>query len=717
MRSRFGPSWRGIVGYKSKIATMDSTLAVITSSVEQKTGPEGAQTAGNASQQVSGDKLDLMGNGNGNGLDNQSVDISTLEQRSRNPESFLWSELIQSHLDGKAMAIMDSLMALGRLSVRELREKNPNFTIKEVKLILVSLLQLRLVKTVDDMAPGNRKTTYYLHDEDGLYILLYSGLILNEINEKFPNGTSSNDTSPEAINDHASAATIVQNIMAVGSLSLHDYLTSCGPECPKHDIIATFVKLIESGYLIPINKLNYTPLNDLWNLIYEKEYKLIPRNSPMSDLKKRNEAKGKAKLQFLELIRSVDDLSKTLMVDPKTSLKTVKPSIPLTFNLERFLKSRRSKQLTKFAKSRLGGMTAMVYKTALSFTEQKSPNVVNPMFKTGLLQDLDEAESFREEAILEEEKTPGLTFSAVDIAKYLPKDVDLRGSLVSIHNRDKKNNNNNSKRSNPTSDSENSKKKIKTEDGFVIPALPKHIIDKIQDEDVETMEEQDENDDDDDDMMDFDEDDSDPRSITYIQSHLRLLAKSSIPFLQESKPGVYHIPYTKIMESLRSTNYTYVIASTLGPSAVRICRCIAANKLVSEKVINSTALMKEKDIRSTISSLIKYNVVEIQEVPRTVDRSAARAVFLFRIKEKHSYAFMRQNLEWNIANLLHKKEVLKNNNSTLLMKANREDVRGREAELLLPSELNQLKMIKERELNAYVRITRVISLWEIFNFI
>lgn len=701
---------------------MESTLAVITSSVEQKTAQEASQTAGNASN----GQADLLGNGNGSGsgsggLDNQSVDISTLEQRSRNPDRFLWSELIQSHLDGKAMAIMDSLMALGRLSVRELRDKNPNFTIKEVKLILVSLIQLRLVKTVDDVAPGNRKTTYYLHDEDGLYILLYSGLILNEINEKFPHSTTESsiegDETVERGNDHASAATIVQNIMAVGSLSLTDYLTSCGPDCPKHDIIATFVKLIETGYLIPINKLNYTPLNDLWNLIYEKEYKLIPRNSPMSDLKKRNEAKGKAKLQFLELIHSVDDLSKTLMVDPKTSLKTVKPSIPLTFNLERFLKSRRSKQLTKFAKSRLGGMTAMVYKTALSITEQKSPNVVNPMFKTDLLQDLDEAESFKEEAILQEEKTPGLTFSAMDIAKYLPRDVDLRGSLVSIHNRDKKNNN--TKRSNPSSDSENSKKKIKTEDGFVIPALPKHIIDKIQDEDVEVGEEHiDENgDDDDDDMMDFDEDDSDPRSITYIQSHLRLLAKSSMPFLQESKPGVYHIPYTKIMESLRSTNYTYLIASTLGPSAMRICRCIAANKLVSEKVINSTALMKEKDIRSTISSLIKYNVVEIQEVPRTVDRSAARAVFLFRIKEKHSYAFMRQNLEWNIANLLHKKEVLKNNNATLLMKANREDVRGREAELLLPSELNQLKMIKERELNAYVRISRVISLWEIFNFI
>lgn len=690
---------------------MESTLDAIKNSVEQKSD-QGKDQQNN--KFVSIENNSNVNSNISSGLKNDSIDISTLEQRSRNPQRFLWSELIKSHLGTKCHTIMDTLIALGRLSIREIRDRNPSFTIKEIKLTLVSLMQLRLVKCFDDVLPGGKKTTYYSYDEDGLHILLYSGLILNEINEKFPPLKIGDKTEEDQTNsniDQFSAATIVQNIISVGSLSLNDYLSGCGPDAPKHEIINTFVKLIESGYLIPINKLNYTPLNDLWNLIYEKEYKLISKNASLSDLKKRNEAKGKAKLQFLELLDNVNDFSKTIIIDPKTSLKTVKLNIPLTFNLERFLKSRRSKQLIKFAKSRLGVMTALIYKTALQLTEQKSPNLINPMFKTGLLQDLDEAESFREEAILQEENTPGLTFSALDISKHLPKDIDLRGSLVSTHNRDKTNN----KRENPNDDNDNIRKKIKTEDGFVIPALPKHVVDKIQDQDTQGNENENENTNDMD--IDIDDEDDDPRSINYINGHLRLLTKSSIPFLQETKPGVYHIPYTKLMECLRSYTYNYLIASTLGQSAMRICRCVTANKLVSEKVITSMALMKEKDIRSTIASLIKYNVVEIQEVPRTVDRSAARAIFLFRFKEKHSYAFIRQNLEWNIANLFHKKEVLKKNNATLLLKANREDVRGRETELLLPSELNQLKMIKERELNAYVRISRIISLWEVFKFI
>ncbi|CAI6921546.1 ANL_collapsed_G0058480.mRNA.1.CDS.1 [Saccharomyces cerevisiae] len=75
---------------------------------------------------------------------------------------------------------------------------------------------------------------------------------------------------------------------------------------------------------------------------------------------------------------------------------------------------------------------------------------------------------------------------------------------------------------------------------------------------------------------------------------------------------------------------------------------------------------------------------------------------------------MRQNLEWNMANLLFKKEKLKQENSSLLKKANRDDVKGRENELLLPSELNQLKMVNERELNVFARLSRLLSLWEVF---
>lgn len=688
---------------------MSSALESITNSVEQKTQPN--TVANGVNSAVPQEDVKSINDTNSNHI-NKEVDLSTLEQRSLNPERFLYTELVKAHLGDKAAIVIDTLIGLGRLTARELAQKIPNMKIKLIKTTLVSLIQLRCIRHLDEFTPHGKKMTYYYYNEDGLLILLYSGLIIEEIKNRLPQ-TEVLDGMDAGI--EKSASRIVQTVISLGSLSLGDYLSSVNPDVDQFEIISTFVKLCEMGFLIPLNKLHYTPINDLWNLLYDKEYRAIPRNSTLSDLKKRQEAKGKAKIQFLSLMNSSNDLSKILVVDNKTSLRTVKKHIPLTFNLERFLKTRRSKNLIQFAKSRIGITAALVYKSALRLTEQKSPTLVDPFSYTGLLEDLDEANTFKDERDLGDEKTPGLAFNAVDLAKHLPSDIDLRGSLTGIHKRDKNSNNNNNKRPNETA-LNNAPKKMKTEDGFLIPSLPDHLIhdaDKMN----EAEEDGDEDGDDESHDLDFDEDDNDPHSVVLVNAHLRLLSTSSIPFLRESKPGVFYIPFTKLMPILRSSMYDYIISSTLGPSAMRIRRCVINNKLASEKVINSTALMREKDIRSTIASLVKYNVVEIQEVPRTVDRSAARAVFLFRSKEDHSYRFMKQNLAWNIANLLYKKETLKEQNETLLTKANRDDVKGREAELLLPSELNQLKMIKERELNSYVRITRLLSLWEVYNFI
>ena len=148
---------------------MESTLNAIKNSVDQKIDqPKGSQSNTPASVQSSSVNSHIS-----NGLDNDSIDISTLEQRSRNPQRFLWSELIKSHLGTRCLTIMDTLIALGRLSIREIRDRNPSFSIKEIKLILVSLTQLRLIKCFDDILPGGKKTTYYSYDEDGIYPVVF----------------------------------------------------------------------------------------------------------------------------------------------------------------------------------------------------------------------------------------------------------------------------------------------------------------------------------------------------------------------------------------------------------------------------------------------------------------------------------------------------------------------------------------------------------------
>ncbi|CDH16407.1 probable DNA-directed RNA polymerase III subunit RPC3 [Zygosaccharomyces bailii] len=612
------------------------------------------------------------------------VAVSSLEQRTLSPERFLYTELAKSLLGERAAFVVNILLSLGRLTVGEICTRAPSsMNARSVKTTLVSLIQLRCVKYIEEtVGTTGRMATYYYFNQEGLLLFLYSGCIIEELGKR--------------VSDPAMTSQIVQNVLSLGSITLNEYLESCDPQISKRDVTSIFVQLCEGGFLTAISKVHYTPVKVLWDKLYEKEYNAIPRNSTLSDLKKRNEAKSKAKAQFLQTLASVEDTSRVLTIDPKTSLRTVVGSVPLTINLDRFLKIRRSKQLVQLAKTRVGSIPAQVYGVALQITEQKSPNLVDPLTQTGLLQDLDEAISIREDEELMEEKTSGITFNAIDIAKYLPNSLDLRGTLSATLKSNKRGTN---------LHEQHPVKKMKTENGFAVPSLP-----ESQSANSENAEE------DTDEFDQLDDDGSNPHSAPLINSHLKLLASTSIPFLKEIRPGVFYVPYTKVMPILRRLTYDYIIASTLGPSAMRICRCVRENNLVSEKFINSTALMKEKDSRTTIGSLIKYNVIEIQEVPRTADRAASRAVFLFRSRETHAYNFMKQNLLWNIANLLYKKERLKEDNMTLLTKANRDDVKGKETELLLPSELNQLKMVNERELNIWTRVARLLSLWEAFKF-
>ncbi|CCK71066.1 DNA-directed RNA polymerase III subunit C82 KNAG_0F04020 [Huiozyma naganishii CBS 8797] len=674
---------------------MDSALDSITGSIGKKAVDVGAEELGDG-----GFNLQQQGQVQQEEQQQRAVDMSSLEHRVLDPDRFLYVELVRSHLGEAAASVLGLLVSLGRLSVAEIVQRGEEMDAAKVKRTLVALVQLRCVKYLEEVTYTGKKTMYYYHNTDGIHILLYSGMILEEIDKRFPAKKGADGDGIQV-----AAVTVVSNILALGSITLRDYLASLPEEQAhewQHDISATFVSLCESGYITPINKLHYTPINDLWTLLYDKEYKLLPRNATTSDLKKRAEAKVKAKEQFFTLLDNANDLSNLIVTDPRTSLRTVSDSIPLTFNLERFYKARRSNQLAQFAKSRVGNVSAVVYKVALKHTEQKSVAVVSPIKYTGLLQDLEESRALQEELELAEEKTPGVTFTATDIVRHLPASLELRGSLTAKSKKERK------REQDETTEEQPTKKKLKTEDGFVIPDLPAHVL--------QQPEEHEDNDTNNDHLMDFDDSGTDPHSITLVNSHLKLLATCPIPFLYETKPGVFYVPYSKVVPMMRSSVYDYLVASTLGASALRIRRCIKANKLASEKVINSTALMREKDIRSTTAALVKYNVSEIQEVPRTVDRAAARAVFLFRTKEDHSYRFMRENMEWNIANLLSKMERLKEENATLLTKANREDVRGKEAELLLPSELNQLKMVKKRDMTVYTRISRLVALWEVFNF-
>ena len=142
----------------------------------------------------------------------QNVIVSTLELRTLNPETFLYTELIKAHLGERAAAIVRLLICKGRLAARDLCEKI-DLDLKSVKTTLVSLIQLKCVQYLEETSLTGKKTTYYYVHEEGILLLLYAGEIVYFIQSYFEKSDAT-----------GIAAQIVQNVLALGSLTPRDYL-------------------------------------------------------------------------------------------------------------------------------------------------------------------------------------------------------------------------------------------------------------------------------------------------------------------------------------------------------------------------------------------------------------------------------------------------------------------------------------------------------------
>ena len=647
----------------------------------------------------------------------------TLELRTIYSESFLFTNLVQAYFGERASEVINVLISKGRLNCREI-SRLTKIDYKTVKKALISLIQLKCVSYFEDKdalngsSSSNQGNVYYSYNEEGIITLLYSGEIISQVTKLY-----SNHHLLSKNNSYKLIGEILQNVLQYGSLNPSDFIASLTNDNTSSQIYQTiFIQLVEDNFLVPIKPIDYCPIQDLWHLLYTKEYKAIPKSSTLSDLKKREQAKGKAKETFIKLTdKSYSSSSNVITTDKKTLLRKISDNVYLTFNLQRYFKHKRSNHLVQLCASTVGKIPSKILECALRYTERSAPNVCNPLSKTGLLQDLSEQEALKDELTLQEEKNNGVTFNAIDISKILDLNVVLQDSLLSkLKDKFGKNKNNKRKQAN----SSNSNKKIKLENGATLNDIPEAANEDENDDENEAAEnyndDENDNDDDNDDILEAQLDsESSSHSITLINAHLKLLSdpNAQVQFLRESRAGLYYVPYSSLTPLLKSYTYDALVESTLGLSALRLLRSIRINRLVTEKTLNNLVLFNEKDVRSILSKLLKCNSVEIQEMPRTMDRAASRSVFLFRNNQQHALQFMEKNLCWNIANLIYKTELLKKENQTLLEKAEREDVKGREEELLLSSELNQLKMVNERELNSLTRMNRLISLWEVFKFL
>lgn len=589
--------------------------------------------------------------------------------RTQSPTLYLLTLVAETHLGGVAAAIVSALILHGRLTAGELGHRC-RLAAKTVKRALVLLIQLGCVQYWRDAATagggsggsgGSGRVHYFLNPR-GLLTFVHSGDIIAHIHATYG----------------AELAQITQNVLEVGHVRI-DHLVAPFDGAARVAQQDRLVRLVADGWLERLQPLHYSPLDELWAQQYAETLRLLPRLSTTSEVKRVAEAKELTRAKLDKLLRAGTEPADLYTHD--AGRKLVRAELVVRFNLARFERALRTRALVNLARSRVGAVSAKVYQCALAATEAKLPDLSPPVLRIGgLVADPEEAQrvvNLLENKLVEQRQT---TFQARDLVRLCDARLDLRHSILPAGF---------GKPKRVAVAPETANKRIKTEEAEMVAAAA-----------IE---------------LDFSPDaNDDPHLVLLLTHHLRLLALLAVSFLTEVSPGTFTVPYSALAEPLKLLTFDSLIKATLGPASFKILRCLRQLRLADEKTIANTVLLKEKAVRNELCKLVNVNALEVQEIPRSADRAAAKTFFLFRHRAYMLYQFLANELLFNMAEMLSGIAAYKQDHRILLDKCEREDVRGHEEELLLDSELKTLRDLQAREVSSMAKFNRLKGLHDVF---
>jgi DNA-directed RNA polymerase III subunit RPC3 len=172
---------------------------------------------------------------------------------------------------------------------------------------------------------------------------------------------------------------------------------------------------------------------------------------------------------------------------------------------------------------------------------------------------------------------------------------------------------------------------------------------------------------------------------------LALLANSHIPFVSKTGPEAYVLDFDILGQVLRERQIEALVMQQLGPTALRLLRIVKEKRKIDEKQLYAMALLQHKDIRQALTNLHQLGVLELQEVPKRLDRQPSLTLYFWFHKQDKAAMTLASQMCQAMARIHQRLEAMLKEKSRLLAKSKRTDVRNREAELMSPAELRDLR--------------------------
>lgn len=199
-------------------------------------------------------------------------------------------------------------------------------------------------------------------------------------------------------------------------------------------------------------------------------------------------------------------------------------------------------------------------------------------------------------------------------------------------------------------------------------------------------------------------------SVRQVSRQLNRLADEAVSFVQkfgEKGGGEYCIDYVELRNQLRLLHFQKLVSQRYGDRATRLLRIVMEKKKIEEKQLAAIALMRQRDIRADLMALHDGGILELQEVPRSADRAPSRTTFLWTFSGERAIPHLLKDIYMAMTRVLQRCDVERSAHGTVIDRLESMGSRKEPEQALNSGEKRELTRLKRYE------ETLQIQLWKL----
>lgn len=204
------------------------------------------------------------------------------------------------------------------------------------------------------------------------------------------------------------------------------------------------------------------------------------------------------------------------------------------------------------------------------------------------------------------------------------------------------------------------------------------------------------------------DEDADDVQISDIERELMLLEEGPLKFMSHVGSS-WSVHKDSLNLWLKQEEILRAMDSRLEPPAPRILRILIDKGMLEEKTLQEIALLGAKELRQSLSKLKQMGYLDLQEIPRDPHRLPNKTVFLWKHDTIRVANLITEHVYTGILRLIQMLKLERKSMAGTLEKIERDDVKGKEDEMLSPGELTVLQRFRRFEEWIWGEIHRLDS--------